>query len=659
MVKTKVKQAEKEIDAFKDKVLPELKLQTQMAPIPKSSYDISVSGQKLAVKSPDVRQPTIQERVEAGTLVELEKLKAKGAFKDLEKINAEVKDFAIGCIPVYGSGRDITRGWTNNDWLLFSFGCVGLGLDVVTPGVGKTAAKGIFKTIRGGVKVAEELGDPAMRAISREVIENATRKGVKNELKETFGKVVTATTGKEVVDVEKFARSKVFEIGQKMMRYDTIHNSGQAVYETATKFAKKSIEKGVKKMSVLLTDLNNFKKIDDILGRDTADKVIDIYERELNSLLKNSTSVGYGREEITTLVPSGATEVRDIVSILNKNINKAIDELGPLGKEIKEKLGKEGIKEITAKIGICEIPVGQIRPQEVWKEFMEGGIKVRKKVLETEQEFSERLFNHMRDKVENAKSAGELSKVRGNTPTIFTNEINIQKLKLGAAKEKTSQLLEYLGMEKTPENSEAVRNWVLKEKSRVPITDWIKNETIQELKNIKGGEGIFDELCGSLGVYNVKGTREKVVELAKSGKPFTVIEITGGIKYVDRTLKTMNNTLEGYTGGDNFIKLLFSELEKSGYTVGRRGSSDWGTAIKEGIVTEAEVETKVTNFSKGVTGHLSPGRKFTAAYSMKTSQFKEVPEKIEDLMTEVFKEANDQCKVKWELAKKEWMGFVK
>lgn len=619
----KVKEAEKALNIF----------MREMSPLV-SAYEVAQRGAVVSAYTP--------------TAADLEVLKVHA--KKFEKFEPVVKEFAISMVPIYGSGRDIMNGWKREEWLLFSMGCVGLGLDVFTPGIGKAAAKSTFLAVKGGVKVVGEIGEAGLRALGREVTELFVRHEMKEELSDMFVKTVKAATGKTVEGgMERVSKSEFFAISGKMLGWDAAHTSGNAIYKTVSGAARELLDKGMEKMSVVVFDLNNFKHINDVLGRTNADDILLEYENELRKMFKGSKSVGYGREEVIILIPEGAKEVAERVSKFNVNLKAATDKL-----RINKILKERGV-EVAAKIGICEIPVGKVKPKVVFKEG--------KEVLESAEEFSERLERSVSRAIERAKSAGELSKILDNKPITYTNALQVQNIKFGMIGTKAKNLSEALGV---PEKEKEIGKWVSSEKNRPPISSYLNPEP---LKIIGGGAGIYDEVCNF--VLNAKGTREVVTELAKSGKPFTTVEITGGVKRFERTLKTMNNSLEGYSGGDQFIKTCFKNMKEELIAQGykyiegtaqfikeerkihliRRGGGDWISLIVEGGGSKEFVEAVVSGWRGRMAKDIIPCKGLTsqylAAYGMDDVVFKEMPKSVNEMMSIAFKSANYNCKNAW------------
>jgi GGDEF domain-containing protein len=605
----------------------------------------------------------------------------RGTFKGAPHL----KEFLIGMIPIYGSGRDIVRGWRDDDWFLFSMGCIGLGLDVFTPGVGKAAAKGTFALAKGGLQVAKEIvneiGEEGLRAFGREVVEYFIRKKKQRELAEMFCNLTKSITGKPIEGgLLQVTKNQFLDISGKMIAWDGAYTSGKQVVSEATK-ATFEIAKVGARASVVVIDLNWFKLINEIIGRANADEVIKVYENEIEELLKGVKSIGYGREEIIAIVPESAEEVAKKFEVLNANLRRTMEEkypdllkklndprnwekalkdpdVGPTLKEMKDK----GRIEISAKIGIAELPVGEVKPKTV----RVGG----KETVESFEQYQERIRHSIGRKIEEAKSAGEFSKAVGDVPIVYTSELNVQNIKYGRIETKARKLGETIKTKYSitldESKIEKIEKWIETEKNRRSISSYIKQERIDALKTVKGGIGVYDDLASF--VFNAKGTREVVIEAAKNEKTITTVEIASGLKHM-RTLKTMNNSREGYMGGDVYIKTVFSnmkdELESQGYKhikmarfvkdgttihLARRGGGDWISFIIEGRITEDEVKSIIDGWRSRMAKDLIPAKgatsQFIAAYGMTEVSLKGVTN-LEDVMSVAFKSSNYKCKDMW------------
>ncbi len=121
------------------------------------------------------------------------------------------------------------------------------------------------------------------------------------------------------------------------------------------KFFDRSIEKAVteslesgKPVSLILLDIDNFKRFNDTFGHQTGDQVLRLVALTLKSMIKGlDIAARYGGEEFAAILPNtsltGATDLAEMV-------RKAIQSKELLRRSTNEKLGR-----VTASLGIAEL----------------------------------------------------------------------------------------------------------------------------------------------------------------------------------------------------------------------------------------------------------------------------------------------------------------
>ncbi len=146
-----------------------------------------------------------------------------------------------------------------------------------------------------------------------------------------------------------------FSTVKKEAIYDTLtnlfnrrHFEEQLSAETQKAFESKS------NLSVIMVDIDHFKKVNDTFGHDGGDKVL----REIASLLKNSvrkydTVARYGGEEFVLLLPGAPLEPTSMVA---ERIRRLVERT-PFD------VGKTQIR-ITISLGISNFPVHRIKSKE-------------------------------------------------------------------------------------------------------------------------------------------------------------------------------------------------------------------------------------------------------------------------------------------------------
>lgn len=106
-------------------------------------------------------------------------------------------------------------------------------------------------------------------------------------------------------------------------------------------------------LSLLLLDIDHFKRFNDIYGHQTGDQVLRLVAMTLKSNIKGKdTAARYGGEEFVAVLPSTDLEGAVIVA---ENVRRAVQAKELLKRSTNEKLGR-----ITASIGVAILRTGDV-----------------------------------------------------------------------------------------------------------------------------------------------------------------------------------------------------------------------------------------------------------------------------------------------------------
>lgn len=202
-------------------------------------YSLSFDGEfPVLTGSGDIEGVVIQGKSSINNIL------AEGNSDNFDYIS--FAETASDFIPFVGSGKDIYQGINNGDWVQFSIGIAGLGLDIATAGTGSL--------VKGGLKTVG-------KAAARELAENAAEFAVKEAAGEAFTKS-SMKLGREVHSyykagfADKITRFKEFR-DVPGVRPDYVDFGTNTIYELKP-FNKNGAKSGAKQLKKYKREFEKF-----------------------------------------------------------------------------------------------------------------------------------------------------------------------------------------------------------------------------------------------------------------------------------------------------------------------------------------------------------------------------------------------------------------
>jgi diguanylate cyclase len=126
--------------------------------------------------------------------------------------------------------------------------------------------------------------------------------------------------------------------------------SNRKLFDQSMVYNLDACEKGAKEFSLLITDIDHFKKFNDTFGHQTGDQVIRLVASVLKSSLKGQDiAARYGGEEFAVILPNTILEHAVRVA---ENIREAV-----MGKDLVKRSTNERLGRVTVSVGVsCWVP---------------------------------------------------------------------------------------------------------------------------------------------------------------------------------------------------------------------------------------------------------------------------------------------------------------
>ncbi|MDP3118889.1 MAG: EAL domain-containing protein [Sulfuricurvum sp.] len=130
------------------------------------------------------------------------------------------------------------------------------------------------------------------------------------------------TAQKDAMNAIQAARD---ELGYQAQHDPLTDLPNRVLYMDRLNHAMKKVERSQKKLAVMFIDLDRFKQINDSLGHETGDKIVQLLAHRLSAILRSEDTVArFGGDEFTVLLED-ITDISAVAEIAGKMV-KAMDE---------------------------------------------------------------------------------------------------------------------------------------------------------------------------------------------------------------------------------------------------------------------------------------------------------------------------------------------